>query len=120
MNILPVLGASLAILFLGEPLHTFHAVGLILILGGIMFAGRGQQARSGKFSRQLGPVQAAGSETAALRVGLADRRQSAPGPQGATIAGVNERPVSKIKLGVEIVGFVGESGHAAKSDFCTP
>lgn len=51
MNILPVLGAGLAIIFLGERLYAFHAVGLILIVGGILFAGRGQQPPAGTVSR---------------------------------------------------------------------
>ena len=52
MNILPVLGAGLAILFLNERLYVFHAIGLVLIMGGILFAGRGQQPPSGTVSRE--------------------------------------------------------------------
>jgi drug/metabolite transporter (DMT)-like permease len=52
MNILPVLGAGLAIIFLGERLYAFHAVGLILIVGGILFAGRGQQTPAGTAFRE--------------------------------------------------------------------
>lgn len=51
MNILPVLGAGLAILLLDERLYPFHAVGLILIVGGILFAGRGQQPPAGTITR---------------------------------------------------------------------
>lgn len=40
MNILPLLGADLAIIFLGEPLHSFHMVGMGIILFGIAIAGR--------------------------------------------------------------------------------
>lgn len=42
MNVLPLLGAGLAILFLGEELYFFHVVGMTLIVGGILWAGRGQ------------------------------------------------------------------------------
>lgn len=41
MNVMPLLGSGLAILFLHEQLHYFHALGLLLIVGGIAFAGRG-------------------------------------------------------------------------------
>ena len=51
MNILPVLGAGLAILFLNERLYAFHAIGLFLIIGGILFAGRGQQPPVGTVSQ---------------------------------------------------------------------
>ncbi len=51
MNILPVLGAGLAIIFLGERLEVFHATGLLLIVGGILFAGRGQEPPAGTPSR---------------------------------------------------------------------
>ncbi len=42
MNVLPLLGAGLAILLLGEELSLFHVAGMALILGGILWAGRGQ------------------------------------------------------------------------------
>lgn len=42
MNVLPLLGAALAILYLGEELHLFHVAGMTLIVGGILWAGRGQ------------------------------------------------------------------------------
>lgn len=40
VNLVPIFGALLAILFLGEAFHTFHAVALMLVLGGIMLAQR--------------------------------------------------------------------------------
>lgn len=51
MNILPVVGAGLAILFLDEQLYAFHGVGLALIIGGIVFAGRGPQVPAGTIVR---------------------------------------------------------------------
>lgn len=42
MNVLPLLGSGLAILFLGEELYLFHIAGMTLIGGGILWAGRGQ------------------------------------------------------------------------------
>ncbi|MEN3973064.1 DMT family transporter [Sphingomicrobium sp. XHP0235] len=51
MNILPVLGAGLAVIFLSERLYAFHAIGFILIMGGILFAGRGQQPPAGTIAR---------------------------------------------------------------------
>ena len=42
MNVLPLLGAGLAIVFLGEELYLFHVAGMALIIGGILWAGRGQ------------------------------------------------------------------------------
>lgn len=41
MNVMPLLGAGLAILFLGERLHMFHVAGLGLVVAGIVIAGRG-------------------------------------------------------------------------------
>lgn len=41
MNIMPLLGAGLAIIFLGEPLHSFHVASMGIILFGIAVAGRG-------------------------------------------------------------------------------
>ena len=41
MNILPVMGAGLAMLFLGEQLHVFHITGIALIFAGIFVAGKG-------------------------------------------------------------------------------
>lgn len=41
MNILPVMGAGLAMLFLGEQLYAFHVMGIALIFAGIFVAGKG-------------------------------------------------------------------------------
>lgn len=41
MNIMPVIGAGLAILFLGEAFHLYHLAGLLLVLVGIGAARRG-------------------------------------------------------------------------------
>ncbi len=41
MNILPVMGAGLAMLFLGEQLYAFHIAGIVLIFAGIFVAGKG-------------------------------------------------------------------------------
>lgn len=41
MNILPVMGAGLAMLFLGEQLYIFHIAGILLIFAGIFVAGKG-------------------------------------------------------------------------------
>jgi drug/metabolite transporter (DMT)-like permease len=43
MNVMPLMGAGLAMLFLGEVLHPFHVVGLALVVAGIAVAGRPQQ-----------------------------------------------------------------------------
>ena len=40
MNVMPLMGAGLAMLFLGEALHLFHVAGLALVLAGIWVAGR--------------------------------------------------------------------------------
>ncbi|KGB57479.1 DMT family transporter [Sphingopyxis sp. SE2] len=40
MNVMPLIGAGLAMLFLGEALHLFHVAGLALIVAGILVAGR--------------------------------------------------------------------------------
>ena len=37
-NLVPIFGPILAILMLGEPFHAYHAVALVLVLGGIMLA----------------------------------------------------------------------------------
>jgi drug/metabolite transporter (DMT)-like permease len=44
MNVMPLMGAGLAMLFLGEVLHLFHIVGLALIVAGILVAGRPRSA----------------------------------------------------------------------------
>ncbi|WP_411340847.1 DMT family transporter [Sphingopyxis sp. J-6] len=43
MNVMPLMGAGLAMLFLGETLHLFHVAGLALIVAGIWVAGRATQ-----------------------------------------------------------------------------
>ncbi len=43
INLVPLLGTFLAILLLGESLHWYHACGLVLIVGGIMFAQRAER-----------------------------------------------------------------------------
>lgn len=40
MNVMPLMGAGLAMLFLGEALHPFHVAGLVLIVAGIWVAGK--------------------------------------------------------------------------------
>ena len=47
MNVMPLMGAGLAMLFLGERLYLFHIVGLALIVAGIMVAGRPPPAEQG-------------------------------------------------------------------------
>ncbi|WP_100259110.1 DMT family transporter [Qipengyuania seohaensis] len=47
MNIMPIMGAGLAIVFLGEHLRSFHAIGMALIVGGILLAGRGSKPLAG-------------------------------------------------------------------------
>src|SRR3954465_3745576 len=42
VNLVPIFGALLAVLILGEPFASFHAVGLALVLGGIWLAERKQ------------------------------------------------------------------------------
>lgn len=37
-NLVPVFGALFAVLFLGEPFHFYHAVALVLVVGGILIA----------------------------------------------------------------------------------
>jgi drug/metabolite transporter (DMT)-like permease len=44
MNVMPLMGAGLAMLFLGEVLHLFHIAGLALIVAGILVAGRPVQS----------------------------------------------------------------------------
>ena len=44
LNVMPLMGAGLAMLLLGETLHLFHIVGLVLIVAGILLAGKGDGA----------------------------------------------------------------------------
>ena len=44
IHLMPVFGTLLAILFLGESFHAFHAAGFALILGGIVVASRSARA----------------------------------------------------------------------------
>ncbi|MBD3786957.1 MAG: DMT family transporter [Sphingomonadales bacterium] len=46
IHLLPVYGAVLSMIFLGEPLHLYHAVGFALILAGIVLAGRTGAAKA--------------------------------------------------------------------------
>lgn len=47
MNVMPLLGAGLAMLFLGERLHLFHVAGLALVVAGIFVAGRNLAGAAG-------------------------------------------------------------------------
>jgi drug/metabolite transporter (DMT)-like permease len=40
VNLVPVFGAFMAVLILGEPFHLYHAAALVLVLGGIFIAER--------------------------------------------------------------------------------
>lgn len=42
VNLVPVFGAFLAVVLLGEPFHLYHAAALVLVLGGIWLAERGR------------------------------------------------------------------------------
>jgi len=44
MHLMPIFGALLAWLFLGERIQLFHLVGIALILGGIVLTTRGRRA----------------------------------------------------------------------------
>lgn len=44
LNIMPIIGAGLAILFLGERLQLFHFIGIILVGAGIVLAGGNKKA----------------------------------------------------------------------------
>jgi drug/metabolite transporter (DMT)-like permease len=43
LHLIPILGAGMAVAFLGETLHAYHVVGLALILGGVALATRGRR-----------------------------------------------------------------------------
>ncbi|MEM7216166.1 MAG: DMT family transporter [Pseudomonadota bacterium] len=45
INLVPIFGALLAIIILGEQFQTYHAIGLVLVLGGIALAQKVQQTR---------------------------------------------------------------------------
>lgn len=40
IHLMPVFGSAMAIVFLGERLHPYHAIGYILVLAGVVFAAR--------------------------------------------------------------------------------
>jgi drug/metabolite transporter (DMT)-like permease len=42
-HLIPVFGAAMAILFLGEQLHLFHVIGFLLVLSGVIVASRQQK-----------------------------------------------------------------------------
>lgn len=46
LNVMPLMGAGLAMLFLGEALHLFHVAGLVLIVAGIWVAGMAAGAQA--------------------------------------------------------------------------
>ncbi|MBH0239339.1 DMT family transporter [Methylobrevis albus] len=43
VNLVPVFAAVLAVAILGEPFHVYHAVALVLVLGGILYAERARR-----------------------------------------------------------------------------
>lgn len=45
INLVPVFGALLAVMIVGEKLHLFHVVALVCVLGGITLAERGARSR---------------------------------------------------------------------------
>ena len=45
VNLVPVFGAFLAVVLLGEPLHTYHVVALALVIAGIVLAQRGRDTK---------------------------------------------------------------------------
>lgn len=44
LHLIPLLGAGMAVVVLGERLYPYHAIGLALILGGVWLAARGRRA----------------------------------------------------------------------------
>jgi drug/metabolite transporter (DMT)-like permease len=48
VNLVPVFSAILAVVLINEPFAVFHAVALVLVIGGIWFAERGRAAPGGK------------------------------------------------------------------------
>jgi drug/metabolite transporter (DMT)-like permease len=46
VNLVPVFGAIMAVVLLGEPFHAYHAVALILVVGGIAIAQAGARTKS--------------------------------------------------------------------------
>ena len=46
INLVPVFGAVLAVTILGEALHAYHVVALLMVLGGIYLAERGARAKA--------------------------------------------------------------------------
>jgi drug/metabolite transporter (DMT)-like permease len=40
LYLIPLMGALMAVLFLGESIRAYHAVGLVLIVGGVWLATR--------------------------------------------------------------------------------
>jgi drug/metabolite transporter (DMT)-like permease len=43
LHLIPILGAGMAVVLLGETLHAYHVVGLVLILGGVWLATRARR-----------------------------------------------------------------------------
>jgi len=43
LHLIPLLGAGMAVVFLGERLYPYHVIGLALILGGVWLAARGRR-----------------------------------------------------------------------------
>jgi len=46
VNLVPVFGAIMAVVLLGEPLHAYHVVALVLVVGGIAIAQTGAPTKS--------------------------------------------------------------------------
>ena len=44
INLVPVFGSLLAVLLIGESFHLYHAIGLVLVLGGIYLAEKSAKA----------------------------------------------------------------------------
>jgi drug/metabolite transporter (DMT)-like permease len=58
-HLMPVFGSILAVMFLGEHFYAYHAAGIVLIAGGIVFASvkAGRQAPLAHSPKRLGSVQ---------------------------------------------------------------
>jgi drug/metabolite transporter (DMT)-like permease len=46
INMVPIFGTMLSVLIIGETLHLYHVIALVLVLGGIVIAERSRPAQA--------------------------------------------------------------------------
>ena len=71
VNLVPVFGAIMAVVLLGEPFEAYHVVALMLVVGGIAIAQKGARRKSSS-----GPLDGHAKQRTGERHGTLDRTEA--------------------------------------------